>query len=84
MPQEKSEIAEARFLKRQKQEDEGRVAMTEYQKAAKATDEKTARLRALRLAQQSTEVPKPVSRKNPLRRLRVGSPALRRRPADTQ
>ena len=78
MPQ--GEIAEARFFKKQKQEAEGRAAMSEYQKAAKATDEKTARLRALRLAQQSTEEPQPVSRKrNPLHRTRAGSPALRRR-----
>lgn len=42
--------AEAIFKKKEKQLREGQQAMAEYQAASAATREKTARLRALRLA----------------------------------
>jgi hypothetical protein len=42
--------AESAFKKRERQAQEGAIAMAEYQASALATAEKTARLRALRLA----------------------------------
>jgi hypothetical protein len=47
------EEAEARFKKKEQQAHEGAKAMADYEAAALATREKTARLRSLRLAHQA-------------------------------
>lgn len=60
--------AEALF-KKEAQSPEGRQAMTEQQAELQATREKTARLRALRLAREATNPtdPGPAKRKGPRR-----------------
>jgi hypothetical protein len=47
--------AEAKFKRRQDQERDGRRATAEYEAAAVTMREKTARLRALRLAKQAAD-----------------------------
>ncbi len=47
--------AEALFAKRQRLATEGAQAMAEYQAAARAVAEKTARLKALRMAKEASE-----------------------------
>jgi hypothetical protein len=47
--------AEAKFKRRQDQERDGRRATAEYETAAVTMREKTARLRALRLAKQAAD-----------------------------
>jgi hypothetical protein len=49
-PTELREIAEARFKKRELQRLDGCAAAAEYEAASRATVEKTARLKALRLS----------------------------------
>ena len=62
--------AEARFRQEERALD-GRKAMTEYEAQALATREKTARLRALRLAQEAqaqNEEPAPKTNVRPLKK----------------
>jgi hypothetical protein len=47
--------AEASFKRKEQQARDGKLATIEYEAAAKATREKTARLRALRLAKEAAE-----------------------------
>lgn len=47
--------AETLFSRRQKAAEEGHRARNEYEAASKATDEKTARLKALRLAKEAAD-----------------------------
>jgi hypothetical protein len=47
--------AEASFKRKEQQAQEGVKAWTEYQERRRAEDEKTERLRALRLAKEETE-----------------------------
>lgn len=49
------ETAEARFAAKLMRNQEARRAMTEYEADARRTDEKTARLKALRLAKEASE-----------------------------
>jgi hypothetical protein len=49
-PQDLRDRAEARFRKMEQRASDGAKARTEYEIAARAVDEKTARLKALRLA----------------------------------
>jgi hypothetical protein len=66
------ETAEARFAAKLLRNQEARRAMTEYEADARRTDEKTARLKALRLAKEASEAaPKKTdtpSAKRPARR----------------
>jgi hypothetical protein len=58
--------AEAAFKKKERQQREGRQAMAEYEAARAATLEKTARLRALRLARDAAlETPVAAAQKQP-------------------
>src|SRR5262245_33109148 len=58
--------AEAAFKKKERQLQEGQQAMSEYEAARAATSEKTARLRALRLARDAgLKTPIPATRKQP-------------------
>jgi hypothetical protein len=58
--------AEAAFKKKEQQLREGQQAMAEYQAARAATREKTARLRALRLARDAgLKTPVPAAQKQP-------------------
>ena len=58
--------AEAAFKKREEQLREGQQAMAEYEAARAATREKTARLRALRLARDAgLKTPVPAAQKQP-------------------
>jgi Tfp pilus assembly protein PilX len=61
--------AEAAFKKKEQQLREGQQAMAEYQAACAATREKTARLRALRLARRDAglKTPVPAAQKQPAR-----------------
>lgn len=52
-PDELRSAADSKFKKKQQQLVEGEKAWADYQAAARATDEKTARLRKLRLAQEA-------------------------------
>jgi len=54
-------------FRQQEREEEGRNAMAEYQAQARATREKTARLRALRLAKEALAEGAPVARNTALR-----------------
>jgi hypothetical protein len=54
-PKEMQEKAEASFKRKETQAREATKAMADYQAASAATREKTARLRALRLAQEAKE-----------------------------
>jgi hypothetical protein len=47
--------AEANFRKKQAKQREGDAALAQYRAEARATDEKTARLRALRLAKEAAD-----------------------------
>jgi hypothetical protein len=47
--------AEANFRKKQAKQREGDAALAHYRAEARATDEKTARLRALRLAKEAAD-----------------------------
>ena len=59
--------AEAIFKKKEQQLREGQQAMAEYQAASAATREKTARLRALRLARDAgLKTPLPAVQKQPV------------------
>jgi hypothetical protein len=58
--------AEAAFKKKEQQLREGQQAMAEYHAARSATREKTARLRALRLARDAgSKMPVPAAQKQP-------------------
>lgn len=59
-------IAEAKFKKRELQRLDGCAAMAEYQAAGRATIEKTARLKALRLSRLARQ-PEPAAPKTSLR-----------------
>ena len=60
------ERAEAAFKKKEQQLREGQQAMAEYEAARAATREKTARLRALRLARdEGLKPPAPAAQKQP-------------------
>ena len=60
--------AEAAFKKKEQQLREGQQAMAEYQVACAVTREKTARLRALRLARDAgLKAPVPAAQKQPAR-----------------
>ena len=65
------QLAEKRFKQEERAQD-GRKAMTEYEAEARATREKTARLRALRLAKEtharSEEPPPKLAERRPTRR----------------
>jgi hypothetical protein len=50
-----SDRADSLFKKKQERLREGQLAMAEYQAARRATDEKTVRLRALRLARDAAD-----------------------------
>jgi hypothetical protein len=54
-PREYQAKAEAQFHKAIKKAHEAKQAVSQYEAAARATDEKTARLRALRLAKEAAE-----------------------------
>jgi hypothetical protein len=54
-PKTPTELAEERFARKRKQQEEGRSAMASYLADARATDQKTARLRALRLAKEAAD-----------------------------
>jgi hypothetical protein len=54
-PKEYQAKAEAQFHQTIKKAHEAKKAVSQYEAAARATDEKTARLRALRLAKEATE-----------------------------
>ena len=47
--------AEASFKRKEQQARDGKIATVEYEAAAKATREKTARLKALRLAKEAAD-----------------------------
>ena len=57
--------AEAAFKKKEQQLREGQQAMAEYHAARSATREKTARLRALRLARAGLKTSVPAAQKQP-------------------
>ena len=60
------ERAEAAFKKKEQQQREGQQAMAEYEAARAATREKTARLRALRLARDAAlKTPVAAAQKQP-------------------
>jgi hypothetical protein len=70
--------ADARFKQEERALD-GRKAMTEYEAQALATREKTARLRALRLAKEAqvqSEAPPPKTKVRPLKKPRESITAL--------
>ena len=54
-PKEYQAKAEAQFHQTIKKAHEAKKAVSQYEAAARATDEKTARLRALRLAKEAAE-----------------------------
>jgi len=62
-PTELRAIADAKFKKRELQRLDGCAAMAEYEAASRATIEKTARLRALRLSRGVAAPPKPTASK---------------------
>ena len=69
--------AEAKFKKKELQRLDGRAAMVEYEAAGRATVDKTARLKALRLSQAQSARPiaaKPVATK-PKRRSKAAPKA---------
>jgi hypothetical protein len=69
--------AEAKFKKKELQRLDGRAAMVEYEAAGRATVDKTARLKALRLSQAQSAPPiaaKPVATK-PKRRSKAAPKA---------
>jgi hypothetical protein len=74
--QQTHERAEKLFNKKEEQQREGRKAMAEYEAAQQAMREKTAKLRALRLARDAAvkQAPKDVARPVP-------TPAARKRAA---
>ncbi|MGH6769600.1 MAG: hypothetical protein ACRECO_11335 [Xanthobacteraceae bacterium] len=79
------ERAESAFQKKERQLAEGRVAMAEYEAGRAAEREKTARLRALRLAREADANGKPdasASRTPPLRTPPDGAP--RAKPASAR
>lgn len=53
--QNSRERAEARFERLQRQKREGEAAMMDYEAQAKAVDDKTARLKAARMAKEAAE-----------------------------
>lgn len=63
--------AEMRFARAQKQRADGEAAMREYEEHVRATEEKTQRLRAMRLAKEQAEreaAPPPAPAKAPAKR----------------
>jgi hypothetical protein len=73
------EIAEARFKKKELQRIDGCAAMAEYEAAGRATLEKTARLRALRISRDVAAQPvaaAPASKPRRRTRPRAGSKAV--------
>jgi hypothetical protein len=59
------ENADAKFKKKELQRLDGGAAMAEYEAASRATMEKTARLRALRLSSDTSASPAPKQPKRP-------------------
>jgi hypothetical protein len=55
--------AESRFKQAQKAAQDAKDARAQYEADARATREKTARLRALRLAKEATDPPAPAGKK---------------------
>ena len=75
-PKEYQAKAEAQFHKAIKKAHEAKQAVSQYEAAARATDEKTARLRALRLAKEAADATaaaenKPVEKKPAARKKAV-------------
>lgn len=71
------ELAEAKFKRREQQRVDGFAAMAEYEAAGRATIEKTARLKALRLSRDVAAEPAPA----PSKERRRAEPGARRRAA---
>jgi hypothetical protein len=76
-----TELAEARFKRRAEHAIDAPLARKQYEAEQAAEREKTARLRALRLARDAEEPARPVERKAPARRIK---PPMRRRAASPQ
>ena len=68
------ERAEANFKKKEKQLEEGQKAWAEYEASALAVREKTARLRALRLAREAGQVGQTLPKNAPVPAGRKGRP----------
>ena len=76
------EYAEAKFAATQWKAEEARIALNDYAAEAKATDEKTARLRLQRLAKEAAEMRPPKARSKPSirrRKIREQGPGYRLR-----
>ena len=79
-PKEYQAKAEAQFHEAIKKAQEAKQAVSQYEAAARATDEKTARLRALRLAKEAAEAiaaaeNKPAARKKAVSKKPAGAAA---------
>ena len=78
-PTELRANADAKFKKKEFQRQDGCAAMTEYEAASRATAEKTARLRALRLSREVTPSPMPaelIGKRQPKKRAGRVVPAV--------
>lgn len=67
-PKEYQAKAEAQFHQTIKKAHEAKQAVSQYEAAARAVDEKTARLRALRLAKEAAEAKEAADRKPELKK----------------
>ena len=82
-PKEYQAKAEAQFHKAIKKAHEAKQAVSQYEAAARATDEKTARLRALRLAKEAAEASAAAEKKPAEKKPAAKKKAVSKKPAAT-
>ena len=82
-PKEYQAKAEAQFHQTIKKAHEAKQAVSQYEAAARATDEKTARLRALRLAKEAAEASAAAEKKPVEKKPAAKKKAVSKKPAGT-
>ena len=83
-PKEHQAKAEAQFHQTIKKANEAKQAVSQYEAAARATDEKTARLRALRLAKEAAEASAAVENKPAEKKPAARKKAVSKKPAGVE
>ncbi len=79
---EDQERAKARFHKTIKKTHEAKQAMSQYEADARAVGEKTARLKALRLAKEAAEIKEAAEKKTEIKKRAVSKKAASPRPEE--
>lgn len=79
---EDQERAEARLQKTTKKTQEAKQAMSQYEADARAVGEKTAKLKALRLAKEAAEIKEAAEKKTEIKKRSISKKAASPRPEE--